>query len=118
MVGQFIIKMIITSAIVVSVSEIAKKSTFVGSLIISWPITSLLVFFWIYYENKDIEKIAQMSFEILYLIIPSLVLFIIFPILLKKGLGFYTSIILSLIITSISYWFFIRLINVLKQKFT
>ena len=49
----FFVKTIFTALIIVIVSEIAKKSTFLGALIISVPLTSLLAFIWLYFDTKD-----------------------------------------------------------------
>ena len=46
----FFVKTIFTALIIVIVSEIAKKSTFLGALIISIPLTSLLAFIWLYFD--------------------------------------------------------------------
>ena len=49
----YLVKLIITALVVVVVSEVAKKSTFVGAIIISIPLTSLLAFIWLYVDTKD-----------------------------------------------------------------
>ena len=59
----FFVKTIFTALIIVIVSEIAKKSTFLGALIISIPLTSLLAFIWLYFDTKDYEKGYQKEYK-------------------------------------------------------
>ena len=85
------IKITLSALIVVAVSEIAKRSTFLGAVIASLPLTSLLALSWLYYETNDAEKVASLSAEILWLVVPSLTFFALLPILLRIKLGFALS---------------------------
>ena len=77
----FFIKTVITALIIVIVSEIAKKSSFLGALIISIPLTSLLAFIWLYFDTKDCQKVIDLSYGTIILTVPSFASFIILPIL-------------------------------------
>ena len=79
----YLVKLIITALVVVVVSEVAKKSTFIGAIIISIPLTSLLAFIWLYVDTKDYQKVIDLSYGTILLSIPSFAFFIILPILLK-----------------------------------
>ena len=96
---QIIFKLLISSGIIVLVSEIAKKSAYLGGLIASIPLISVLSMIWLYIDTKDIESVKALSNSILWMVIPSISLFISLPILLRSGIGFYLSIFLSIIIT-------------------
>ena len=96
---QTIIKLFISSVIIVIVSEIAKKNTFLGGLIVSIPLISILSMVWLYLDTKNIENVISLSNSILWMVIPSLALFIAFPILLKAGVNFYAGMGLSILIT-------------------
>ena len=109
---QYLIKLLISSSVIVIVSEIAKKNTFLGGLITSIPLVSVLAILWLYIETKDIEKVSNLSISIFWLVIPSLALFINLPILLKHNFNFYTSIILSILITICFYWITISLLKI------
>jgi uncharacterized membrane protein (GlpM family) len=71
-VAYYIFKVVITALIIVLVSEISKRSTFLGALLASLPLISLLAFIWIYVDTKDTARIAELSTQILWLVIPSL----------------------------------------------
>ncbi|MFZ4398435.1 MAG: DUF3147 family protein [Bacteroidales bacterium] len=71
----YFIKLIITSAIIVAISEISKRSSLIGSILASIPLISFLAFIWLYIETKDVGKIAELSTNIFWLVIPSLSFF-------------------------------------------
>ena len=104
-------KTIITALIIVIVSEVAKRSTFIGALIISIPLTSLLAFIWLYFDTRDYQKVIDLSYGTILLTIPSFSFFLLLPILLKMKQNFVISIIISIIGTSILYFIFVFLLK-------
>ena len=103
----YIIKILISAVIIAVVSEISRKTSFIGGLIASLPLTSILAIIWLYLDNAKTEKIAELSWNIFWFVIPSLLFFILFPILLLKlGFNFYLSLILSSGATAFFYWVF------------
>ena len=107
----YLIKTLLTALIIVIVSEVAKRSTFLGAIIISIPLTSLLAFVWLYFDTKDYQKVIDLSYGTILLSIPSFAFFIILPILLKMKQNFAISIVISIIGTSILYFIFIYLLK-------
>mgnify|MGYP006150506887 FL=1 len=107
----YFIKTLITALIIVIVSEVAKKSSFLGALIISIPLTSLLAFIWLYFDTKDYQKVIDLSYGTILLSVPSFAFFIILPILLKMKQNFAISILISIISTSIIYLIFIFILK-------
>ena len=107
----YLIKTIITALIIVIVSEVAKRSTLIGALIISIPLTSLLAFIWLYLDTIDYQKVIDLSYGTILLTIPSFAFFLILPILLKMKQNFAISIIISIIGTSILYFIFVFLLK-------
>ena len=102
-----LIKVLITSLLVVAVSEIAKRSSLMAGILASIPLVSVLGFIWLYFDTKNVEKIIDLSTSIFWLVIPSLALFIILPILLKKGVGFYPGLGIASSVTVVCYYFMI-----------
>ena len=103
----YIIKTLLTALIIVVVSEIAKKSSLLGAIIISIPLTSLLAFIWLYWDTKDAQKIIDLSHNTIIMVIPSFVFFIILPLMLKLKQSFSISLFASILSTSIAYFIFI-----------
>lgn len=97
------IKVLLTSVLVVAVSETAKRSALFGALIASIPLTSVLAMIWLYVDTGDTEKIARLSTGIFWLVLPSLVLLITLPVLLRAGLDFYPSLAASIVMTVGAY---------------
>ena len=104
---QTVIKLLLSSGIIVIVSEIAKKNTLIGGLIASIPLVSVMAMVWLYIDTKDIENINALSKSILWMVVPSLALFISLPVLLKSGMNFYISMGISILITLGCYWLMI-----------
>lgn len=99
----YVLKVIISALLIVAISEIAKRSTGFAALIASLPITSLLAFVWLQAEGSTPERIAELSSQIFWLVLPSLVLFIALPLLLKQGLNFWLSLAISAAATAGCY---------------
>ena len=97
------LKVAITALVVVAISEVAKRSTAMGAILASLPLTSLLAFVWLYSETGDTAKIAQLSQSIFWYVLPSLVLFIALPILLTRGVGFWPSLAIASALTFAAY---------------
>jgi len=98
------LKVLLTSVLVVAVSEAAKRSAFVGAVIASIPLTSVLAMIWLYIDTGDTEKVARLATGIFWLVLPSLVLFITLPILLRSGIDFYASLTASVVLTVAAYF--------------
>lgn len=99
----YLIKVAVTAIVVVLVAELAKRSTLAGAVLASIPLTSVLAMIWLYADTADAGKVGALASSIFWLVLPSLVLFIALPWLLKQGMGFYWSLALSVGATSLSY---------------
>ena len=106
--AYFIFKTFTTALIIASISEISKRYSFLASLFAAIPITSVLIFIWMYVEQKDVPKIAAMSKEVFFLVIPSLAFFLLLPFLLKR-ISFFPAMGVSFFVTAIIYIGFIKI---------
>ena len=70
------LKVLITSIVVVLISEISRRSTIFAGILASIPLTSLLAISWIYMERQDKLEITQLSANIMLMIPPSLAFFV------------------------------------------
>ena len=96
-------KILISALLIVAISEIAKRSTGFAALMASLPLTSLIAIVWLHLETSSSERIADLSSQIFWLVIPSLLLFLLLPLLLKHGLNFWVSLGLSVAVTAGCY---------------
>lgn len=101
---QYVIKILLTVAVVVAVSEIAKRSTFWGAALASLPLTSVLAFVWLYLETGDTQRIATLSAGIFWLVLPSLLLFVALAYTLKSGWGFWPALGVACVLTAAAYF--------------
>ena len=105
------IKIIVTTVLIVAISEIAKRSTLIGAILASIPLISVLAMFWLYVDTKDVDKVSDLATSIFWLVLPSLALFISMPLLLQQGVGFYLSLLISISITVICYYLMINVLS-------
>ncbi len=102
---KLIAKLVISAGMVYAVSEIVIRHSrpWLGALVASLPLLSILTFFWIYYGIADpadrTEKLAQHSTGVFWWVLPSLPMFLIFPWLLRRGLTFWPTIVICCLIT-------------------
>ena len=108
----YAIKLVVSASLIVLISEIAKRSAGFAALIASLPLTSLLAFVWLGVEGAQPEKIAELSSQIFWLIVPSLVLFPSLSILLRMGVNLWGSLAMASAATVIAY---LALLPVLRR---
>lgn len=100
---QFLVKILVSALLIAAVSEIGRRSSLVGALLASLPVTSILAFVWLYRETGDTAKVAALSADIFWLILPSMALFLLLPVLLRQGWGFWWSLAASCGATAVAY---------------
>jgi len=101
--GYVMVKLCISALLIVAIGELAKRYSFAAALLASLPITSLLAFVWLYVDTKDTAKIATLSTEIFWLVIPSLAFFLVLPVLLKQGVNFWAALAVASAVTALAY---------------
>ncbi len=99
----YALKIALSAMILVAVSEIAKRNSGAAALLASLPLTSLLAFIWLHVEGASSTAISELSGQIFWLVLPSLVLFLLLPVLLRHGLGFWWSLTGAALATVVSY---------------
>lgn len=105
-----ITKYLITAAIVVVVSEIAKRSDKLGALVAALPLVTILALIWLHVESQPQEKIARHAWYTLWYVLPTLPMFLSFPVLLGR-LGFWPTLFVSCVITIICFGVFTLLVR-------
>lgn len=95
----YALKVAISAIVIVAITEIAKRSSGFAALLAALPLTSLLAFMWMHVEGVEPTRIAELSGQIFWLVLPSLLLFLLLPLLLKQGMGFWLSLALSVAAT-------------------
>lgn len=100
-----IIKYLLTAGVVVLVSEMVKRSDKLGGLIAALPLVTFLALIWLYVEQQPTEKIANHAWYTFWYVVPTLPMFLAFPMLLER-IGFWPALLASVVITVICFVIF------------
>lgn len=100
-----ITKYFLTAAVVVFVSEVAKRSDKLGGFVAALPLVTILALIWLYAENQPQEKIANHAWYTFWYVVPTLPMFLAFPILLPR-IGFWPALLACVVITVICFGLF------------
>ena len=91
-------KYLLTAALVVLISEVAKFLPRFGALIAALPTVTILVLIWLYIEGQPQQRLADHAFYTFWYVLPTLPMFLLFPILLVR-FGFWGTLGISAILT-------------------
>lgn len=83
--AQFLLKAAITVALVLAASFLAKRHGWIGALVASLPLTSLLVLVWLYADTRDAGQVADLSMGIFWFVLGGLPFFVVLAIALRQG---------------------------------
>ena len=105
-----IIKYLLTSAVVVAVSEFAKRSDRIGALVAALPLVTLLALIWLYIDKQPEQKIANHAWYTFWYVVPTLPMFLAFPALLPR-IGFWPTLLACVVITIVCFGLFALLVR-------
>lgn len=89
--SAFVVKVLVSALLVAAAAELARRSSVFGALIASLPLTSILAMIWLWRDGTPNVQIAAFAMNIFWLVLPSLLLFLVTPALLRAGFGFWPS---------------------------
>lgn len=101
--GPFLLKTLISALLIAGASELGKRSTTASAVLVSLPLTSLLAMLWLWRDTLDPLQLADFSLGILWLVIPSLALFVVLAVLLRAGMNFWPSLAAAIAATLLTY---------------
>ena len=84
---QFLLKAAITVALVLAASVLARREGWLGALVASLPLTSLLVLGWLYADTRSPTQVADLSMGIFWFVLGSLPFFLLLAYALRHGWG-------------------------------
>ncbi len=100
--GWLITKYLLTSAMVVLVSEIAKRSDRLGGFVAALPMITVLTLIWLQVEGQSQDKIANHAWYTFWYVLPTLPMFLAFPWLLPR-LGFWPGLLACALLTVVCF---------------
>lgn len=96
-------KYLVTAAVVVLVSEFAKRHDKLGALVAALPLVTVLTLIWLYVEQQPADKLANHAWYTFWYVVPTLPMFLAFPWFLAR-FGFWPALLASALITVICFW--------------
>lgn len=107
----FLFKVLISAIVIATASELAKYNRLMAAIIISLPLVSILSFAWTYVETNDAQKIIGLSYNLFWLVLVSLIFYLILALLLKYNINFWLALTLSCLGMAAFYGLVISLYN-------
>ncbi len=95
-----LLKYLITAALVVIISEVAKRTDRLGALIGALPWITTLAMIWLYAEKQGTEKIANHAYYTFWYVLPTLPMFLLIPWMLRSGIGFPLTLLAAVALTA------------------
>ena len=100
----YLIKIIVATFVIVLVTELSKKDTKLAALLLALPIISFTAYTMIWFESKDVDRIAKLANENFIYVLPVMPVLPLFSWLLKHGYGYFTSLIMVIIMMIILFY--------------
>lgn len=96
-------KALISGILVAAVSEIAKRYPGFGALVASLPLVSVLGMLWLWHDRPDPANMADHAYATFWYVLPSLPMFLLIPVLLRRGWPFGFSLAAGCVLTIALY---------------
>ncbi|AOP33792.1 hypothetical protein A0128_08015 [Leptospira tipperaryensis] len=105
-----VFKYALTSLLIVTISEVAKKNDKLAAFIGSLPLITILTLIWLRVEQADSSKIENHAYYTFWYVIPSLPMFFFFP-RIHQSIGFWPALGTSVVSTLLLYFGFALLLK-------
>lgn len=104
----FIFKAVVSGVLIALISSLAKSYPRWAALLTALPLMTYLSLFWIYFENKDLNLLANYTRDVFWWILPSLIFFLIAIFLFRSQINFFVSIGISTMGLFLAVWLFLK----------
>ena len=102
-------KILLTAVIIFSIAQISERSTLMAAVLASIPIVSVLSMMMMFHEGQTAMEISGFARDIVWLLIPSLLIFIVMPWLIEsRSWDFYPALAAGLACTVTGYFLMVR----------
>jgi hypothetical protein len=109
-------KAILSSILIVTASEAAKRSAILGAILISLPLSSLIALSFLWVDTQDTQKVIELSKGIVLMILPSVLFFFLLVGLLKLKIPYWPALIVSVLGMSLGFAGYVKALEVLGFK--
>ena len=102
-------KILLTALIIFAITQISDRSTLMAALLASIPIVSVLSMMMMFHEGQTAVEISAFARDIVWLLIPSLLMFIVMPWLIdSRSWDFYPALAAGLACTVTGYFVMVQ----------
>lgn len=101
--GYFLIKAALSGVIIAIVSEVARRAPGLGAFIASLPLISVLGMIWLWRDTQDTARMAEHASATFWFVLPSLPMFLLIPVLLRRGVVFWPALAIGCATTIMLY---------------
>jgi len=102
-------KILLTALIIFSIAQISERSTLMAAVLASIPIVSVLSMMMMFHEGQTALEISAFARDIIWLLIPSLLIFIVMPWLIEsRSWDFYPALAAGLACTVTGYFLMVQ----------
>lgn len=102
-------KIMLTALIIFSIVQVSERSTLMAAVLASIPIVSVLSMMMMFHEGQTAVEISAFARDIVWLLIPSLLMFIVMPWLIEsKSWDFYPALAVGLACTVTGYFVMVQ----------
>ena len=101
--GSFIARALLSGLIIAAIAWIGRRNAAAAALVASLPLVSLLGILWLWHDTGDRVRLADHMQATFWYVLPSLPMFLLIPLLLKRGVGFWPSLAAGCVLTIVLY---------------
>ena len=87
----FIVKAGVSGLLIAAISTVARRYPGFGALIASLPLVSVLGMIWLWEEAPESARMQAHVLATFWYVLPSLPMFVLIPLLMRAGVGFYPA---------------------------
>jgi glycopeptide antibiotics resistance protein len=98
-VTAFWLRAVLSGLVIALASTIARRSPALGSLIVSLPLVSVLSIIWLWRDGADRLALASYIQNTFWFFLPTMPMFLVIPLLLRRGVAFWPALALGCALT-------------------
>ena len=99
----FWVRALLSGLIAALASTIARRQPALGALIVSLPLVSVLSMIWLWRDEGDPVRMAAYVQNTFWYFLPSMPMFLVIPMLLRRGVSFWPSLGIGCLTTMLLY---------------
>lgn len=99
----FVAKALLAGVMIAAIAEVGRRLPAAAALIASLPLVSILGMIFLWHSRPDAENMAVHAQSTFWFVLPSLPMFLLIPVLLRSGVGFWLALLAGCLLTVLLY---------------